>query len=79
MDPSEKGAVKSRRLWVTVGVVLFVLFRDQLGITIAPEELKAIVLPIVALILGDSCRGIGVRATSPPTLPPPNFGRPVEP
>lgn len=62
MNDEEKGWWTSKRFWVTTGLVLLVIFKDHLGIMIDPQEILAIVIPISALILGDSQRGIGVRA-----------------
>lgn len=74
MDPSQKGAMKSKRLWVAISTVAVVLFQDKLGVDVDPETIQNIVVAIAALILGDSCRGVGVRATPDP---PPRTQGPV--
>lgn len=64
MDPSEKGAAKSKRLYAAIATVVVVLVQDYFQIDVDPETIQNIVIAVAALILGDSCRGVGVKATS---------------
>jgi hypothetical protein len=49
------GVIKSRRFWVAVGGVVFVVF-DGLGINLNPEQVNHLVLLGGAWIVGDSIR-----------------------
>ncbi len=67
MNPAtEKPVWMSKRLIAAVASVLVILFKDTVGITLDPVEVQGIVVIIVGLIVGDSCRGVGVKATAPP-------------
>tara|TARA_R110000824_G_scaffold20149_11_gene76534 strand:+ start:4801 stop:4974 length:174 start_codon:yes stop_codon:yes gene_type:complete len=50
-----KSLVGSRRFWVAVGGVLFVVF-DGLGIGLSAEQINHVVLVAGAWIVGDSLR-----------------------
>ena len=47
--------IKSRRFWVAVGGVVFVMF-DGLGINLNPDQVNHLVLLGGAWIVGDSIR-----------------------
>ena len=68
MDQSQKGMAKSKRLYAAIAAVIVVLFQDHLGLSLDPDQVQALIVVVVGLILGDSCRGVGVKAT--PDTPP---------
>lgn len=44
----------SRKFWIAVVTALTMILSDQLGIELEPETVVAIILPVVAYILGES-------------------------
>jgi hypothetical protein len=50
-----KSLIGSRRFWVAVGGVLFVVF-DGLGVGLSAEQINHVVLVAGAWIVGDSLR-----------------------
>ncbi|NQT11908.1 MAG: hypothetical protein HQ582_04110 [Planctomycetes bacterium] len=63
MDTPDKPFWQSKRFLTAIATVGVVFFQDKLGIDVDPETVQAIVIAVAALILGDSCRGVGVKAT----------------
>lgn len=75
MDPNYKGRHKSFRLWVVI-VCCGVLLLDHylaplLGMSpLDPQKAIAIAVMIFGIVMGDSQRGIGIRATPLAGRPP---------
>lgn len=46
--------LKSRKFWLTVGSVVLVVANEGLGLNIPEESYWAVVLPIMAYVLGEA-------------------------
>ncbi len=44
----------SRKFWIASATALVLILQDTLGIELDPENLVAVILPVVAYILGES-------------------------
>ncbi len=58
MPPIVKQLLGSKRVIAALAGIIFVLFKDRIGITITEEQVTYIVGLIVSWIVGDSLRGL---------------------
>jgi hypothetical protein len=56
-----KGVFESKRFWLTVGSVAFVILNDRLNLEITEEQIQTIALAIGALVVGDSLRAVAPK------------------
>ena len=54
MERPRKHWLLSRKLWLAFLTTLTLFLRDRIGLDLDPEMIIAIVLPVVAYILGES-------------------------
>jgi len=54
MENERKHWLLSRKFWIAVVTALTMILADTLGLELDPETVVAIILPVVAYILGES-------------------------
>lgn len=54
MENERKHWLLSRKFWIAVVTVLTMILADSFGLELDPETIVAIILPVVAYILGES-------------------------
>ena len=54
MENERKHWLLSRKFWIAVITALTMILADTLGLELDPETVVAIILPVVAYILGES-------------------------
>jgi uncharacterized membrane protein len=54
MEGERKHWLLSRKFWLAVLTAITMILSDELGIELDPETIVAIVLPVVAYILGEA-------------------------
>jgi hypothetical protein len=54
MESERKHWLLSRKFWIAVITALTMILADTLGLELDPETVVAIILPVVAYILGES-------------------------
>ncbi len=54
MENERKHWLLSRKFWIAVVTVLTMILADSFGLELDPEVIVAIILPVVAYILGES-------------------------
>lgn len=56
------GSLESKRVWLAIGSLLFVVFKDKVPLT--EQQFQEILLMIATLIVGDSLRSVSPEKSS---------------
>lgn len=54
--------LKSKRFWLAIGSVIFVILNEKLGLDVSQETINSALMVIMTLIAGDTFKGLGSKA-----------------